>query len=97
MILFLIISFGLFAFKVEFSSKEKVPKIKFNYVQLERKDIEYGKNGDFLFPFKNIGKDTLLISDFKSSCGCIVGFGPKEPIPPGKKNVIKLVSLIHSL
>lgn len=89
-ILLFIISLGLFAFKVEFGSKEKSPKIKFKYLIVERKNIEYGKNGDFLFPFKNIGKDTLLIYNIQSSSGCVVCYGPREPILPGKKNVIKV-------
>jgi hypothetical protein len=90
-LLLFIISLGLFAFKVEFGSKEKSPKIKFKYLIVERKNIEYGKNGDFLFPFKNIGKDTLLINDIKTSCGGVMGIGPNIPIPPGKKNVIKVI------
>lgn len=90
-LLLFIISLGLFAFNVEFSSKEKSPKIKFKYVKLERKNIEYGKNGDFLFPFKNIGKDTLLINDIKTSCGGVMGIGPNIPISPGENNIIKII------
>lgn len=89
-ILLFIISLGLFAFKVEFGSKEKSPKIKFKYLIVERKDIEYNKDREFLFPFKNIGKDTLLVN-VQSNCGCVVGYGPREPILPGKKNVIKVI------
>ena len=32
----------------------------------------------------------MLISNVQSSCGCVVGSGPREPIPPGGKNVIKV-------
>jgi hypothetical protein len=90
-LLLFLISLGLFAFKMEFGSKEKSPKIKFKYLIVERKDIEYNKDRDFLFPFKNIGKDTLLINNVRSSSGCVVGYGPREPILPGKKNVIKVI------
>ena len=51
-ILLFIISLGLFAFKVEFGSKEKIPKIKFKYVKLERKNIEYNKYREFFFRLK---------------------------------------------
>ena len=88
--LIFILFFGLFAFTNKKNSKEKHPEIKFKYETLERKNIKY--NGDllFLFPFKNKGNDTLLISNVQSSCGCVVGSGPREPIPPKGKNVIKV-------
>ena len=57
---------------------------------MERKDIEYGKNVVFLFPFKNIGKDTLVISNVQSSCGCVKPYWSNKPISPGKKNVIQV-------
>jgi hypothetical protein len=89
-LLLFIISLGLFAFKVEFGSKEKSPKIKFKHLIVERKDIEYNKDREFLFPFKNIGKDTLWVN-VQSSYGCVICYGPREPILPGKKNVIKVI------
>ena len=32
-----------------------------------------------------------MINNVKSNCGCVVGYGPIEPILPGKKNVIKVI------
>lgn len=81
---------GLFSFTDSIITKEKHPEIKFKYEILERKNIEYNGDQLFLFPFKNKGNDTLLISNVKSSCGCVVGSWPREPIPPGGKNVIKV-------
>ena len=81
---------GLFSFTDSIITKEKHPEIKFKYEILERKNIEYNGDQLFLFPFKNKGNDTLLISNVQSSCGCVVGSGPREPIPPGGKNVIKV-------
>jgi hypothetical protein len=66
--------FGLFSFTDSIKTKEKHPEIKFKYEKLERKDIEYGENGVFLFPFKNIGKDTIIISRVQSSCGCVAPY-----------------------
>jgi hypothetical protein len=40
------------------------------------------------FEFKNISKDTILISEVKPSCGCITPQFTKDPIPPGKKGSI---------
>lgn len=89
-ILFFSLLFGTFSFKDSIIAKEKHAEIKFKYEILERKNIEYNGDQLFLFPFKNLGDDTLLISDVKSSCGCVVGSWPREPIPPGGKNVIKV-------
>ena len=88
--LIFILFFGLFAFTNKKNSKGKHPEIKFKYETLERKNIKYNGDQLFLFPFKNKGNDTLLISNVQSSCGCVVGSGPREPIPPGGKNVIKV-------
>ena len=81
---------GLFSFTDSIITKEKHPEIKFKYEILERKNIEYNGDQLFLFQFKNKGNDTLLINNVKSSCGCVVGSWPREPIPPGGKNVIKV-------
>ena len=77
--------FGLFSFTYSIIIKDKHPEIKFKYEKLERKDIEYGKNGVFLFPFKNKGNDTLLISNVQSSCGFVAPYWSNKPITPGKK------------
>jgi hypothetical protein len=85
-----ILFFGLFAFTFKETKKDKHPEISFKYETLERKNIEYNGDQLFLFQFKNKGNDTLLINNVKSSCGCVVGSWPREPIPPGGKNVIKV-------
>lgn len=53
--------------------------------------IEYGGNGSYEFKFKNTGKEPLIISNAKGSCGCTVPTYPKDvPIKPGESNVIKV-------
>ena len=42
------------------------------------------------FKFKNIGKEPLIISKCKGSCGCTVPECPKEPILPGESSIIKV-------
>ena len=42
------------------------------------------------FNFSNTGKEPLIISRAKGSCGCTVPEWPKEPILPGEKGVIKV-------
>ena len=42
------------------------------------------------FVFTNIGKEPLIISKAKGSCGCTVPEWPKEPIMSGETGVIKV-------
>ncbi len=42
------------------------------------------------FQFTNTGKEPLIISKCKGSCGCTVPECPKEPILPGESGVIKV-------
>lgn len=56
---------------------------------------EYGTinkdgNGDSFFSFTNTGKEPLIISDVRSSCGCTVPKWPREPILPGHADTIKV-------
>ena len=54
-------------------------------------NLEYAGNGTFEFKFKNTGKEPLIISDAKGSCGCTVPTYPKNvPIKPGETQVIKV-------
>lgn len=54
-------------------------------------NIEYAGNGTYEFKFKNTGKEPLIITDAKGSCGCTVPTYPKNtPIKPGESEVIKV-------
>ncbi len=53
--------------------------------------IDYAGNGTYEFKFKNTGKEPLIISNAKGSCGCTVPTYPKDiPIKPGESNVVKV-------
>jgi hypothetical protein len=53
--------------------------------------IEFAGNGTYEFKFKNTGKEPLIITDAKGSCGCTVPIFPKNvPIKPGESQVIKV-------
>lgn len=47
-------------------------------------------DGNCEFVFTNTGKEPLILSSVKSSCGCTVPSYPREPILPGKKESIKV-------
>ena len=42
------------------------------------------------FRFTNVGKDSLVIAEVKTTCGCTVPEWPKLPVPPGGKGEIKV-------
>lgn len=50
---------------------------------------QYG-DGGCEFKFTNTGKQPLIISNAKGSCGCTVPAWPREPIAPGATGVIKV-------
>ena len=53
--------------------------------------IKKGSDGSCEFLFKNTGKEPLVLNNVRSSCGCTVPTWPKDPILPGKSDVIKVV------
>jgi len=64
-------------------------------VVFEETSYTYGKvvDGDVVkhvYKFKNTGKEPLIISDAKGSCGCTVPQWPKDPIAPGATGEIKV-------
>lgn len=52
--------------------------------------IENGADGTCEFKFKNTGKEDLLISNCRASCGCTIPSWPRTPIKPGKSETIKV-------
>lgn len=64
------------------------PKIVFVEENHNFGDIPEGPQVSHNFKFKNEGKEPLILSNVKASCGCTVPTWPKEPILPGKEGVI---------
>lgn len=67
-----------------------VPEIAFESEMHDYGTIKQGVDGGCEFKFKNTGKDPLIISNAKGSCGCTVPTWPKEPIMKGQTGVIKV-------
>ena len=51
--------------------------------------LEEGGAADFVFQFKNTGKEPLIIQRVQPSCGCTTPDWTKEPIAPGKTGMVK--------
>lgn len=62
--------------------------IEFKNLEFDYGPIQHGDKASHEFTFTNTGKEPLVISSAKASCGCTVPTWPKEPIPPGGTGVI---------
>ena len=72
-----------------------VPSGPLTSIQFETMEYDYGtiKEGELVtynFKFKNTGKEPLIISDARGSCGCTVPDWNKNPIAPGASDVIQV-------
>ncbi len=64
-------------------------------IAFETETIDYGTieqdaDGNRVFKFTNNGKEPLIITNCKGSCGCTVPQWPKTPIMPGETGEIKV-------
>ena len=66
------------------------PEMSFEKEVHDYGTINQGANGTYEFVFTNTGKEPLIITTAKGSCGCTVPAWPNEPIPPGGSDVIKV-------
>lgn len=72
------------------------PNLPATTVKFAKNEHDFGKvnqdtKNEYIFEFTNTGKEPLVISSAKGSCGCTVPKYPKEPIPPGEKGKIEVV------
>lgn len=63
-------------------------KIEFDEETFEFGTVMEGEKIKNIFEFTNTGKEPLVISNAKGSCGCTVPEWPKEPILPGETGQI---------
>jgi len=52
--------------------------------------IPFGSDGRCAFRFTNTGDAPLLVTSFKSSCGCLVPDYDREPVFPGRPGIVRL-------
>lgn len=71
------------------------PVMSFQNTEHDFGTINQDDNGTYLFLFTNTGKEPLVISGAKGSCGCTVPSWPKRPIDPGKMDTIKVTYDTH--
>lgn len=73
---------------VDNSNNPNAPEISFTEEVHDFGTLPYSGNGECDFKFTNTGKEPLIISNAKGSCGCTVPEAPKEPIMSGKSAMI---------
>jgi hypothetical protein len=76
--------------EVNAKADKKVPFIKFEFVEYDYGTIYQGDDGTCEFVFKNTGKNPLVLSNVRPSCGCTVPKWSKEPIRSGDESSIEV-------
>lgn len=66
------------------------PEITFEKDVHDFGTITQGGDGTYEFKFTNTGKEPLIITNAKGSCGCTVPTWSKEPIKKGEQGTIKV-------
>lgn len=69
---------------------ERGPVITFDTTLFDFGTIPYAGNGTCSFTFTNTGDAPLIITSFRSSCGCLVPYWDQEPVLPGQKGKVRL-------
>jgi len=69
---------------------ETAPVMTFNKTTHDYGTIKRQSDGKALFLLTNTGKEPLILSKPRSSCGCTVPEWPQEPIMPGQSDTITL-------
>jgi len=66
------------------------PEIVFETTVHDYGAVPFNGDGKCEFKFTNTGKEPLILTNVKSSCGCTVPQWPRQPILPGQSDVIKV-------
>jgi hypothetical protein len=88
-----ILAFGLQAQDAKDAGKtadKNKPVIEFDKTTHDYGVVKYEGDGSYEFKFTNKGKEPLVLTEVRSSCGCTVPEWPREPIAKGKSASIKV-------
>ena len=66
------------------------PVITFDKMVHDYGDMPQNGDGKCEFKFTNNGKEPLILSNVRSSCGCTIPQWPRQPILPGESETIKV-------
>jgi hypothetical protein len=71
-------------------NKEAAAEITFAKSEHDFGNIEQGSKAEVAFTFTNTGKDTLVINNVHTSCGCTVPDWTREPVMKKKSGVVNV-------
>lgn len=74
----------------EQANNPNAPIVKFDKTVHDYGTMLQHGDGKCEFKFTNTGKEPLILSNVRSSCGCTVPTWPRQPILPGQSEVIKV-------
>ena len=72
------------------ATNPNAPVITFDKTVHDYGTIQQHGDGKCEFAFTNDGKEPLILSNVRSSCGCTVPTWPRHPVLPGQSEVIKV-------
>lgn len=64
------------------------PEITFEATVVDYGTVEQGSDGNRTFTFTNTGKEPLILTNVRSSCGCTIPKWSRNPIAPGETTSI---------
>lgn len=86
--IFVFVSFGAVAQTSTAVSNPNAAVIKFEEENFDFGVVDEGPKITHEFKFKNEGREPLVLSTVKASCGCTTPSWPTEPILPGQESSI---------
>ncbi|MFD0766860.1 DUF1573 domain-containing protein [Mucilaginibacter lutimaris] len=78
-----------FAFNASAQADTKA-EFKFNEEKHDFGKIAQGTPVTTVFEFTNVGKEPLILTEVKPTCGCTIADYTKTPVAPGGKGSIKI-------
>ncbi|MES2266749.1 MAG: DUF1573 domain-containing protein [Bacteroidota bacterium] len=78
-----------FAFNASAQADTKA-EFKFNEEKHDFGKIPQGTPVTTVFEFTNVGKEPLILTEVKPTCGCTIADYTKTPVTPGGKGSIKI-------
>ena len=78
-----------FAFSASAQDSDK-PVFKFNEEKHDFGKIPQGTPVTTVFEYTNVGKQPLIVTDVRPTCGCTIADYTKTPVKAGEKGTIKI-------
>ena len=72
------------------TDSENVAEMSFNEPKFDFGIVDEGEIVKHTYNFTNTGKEPLVITNAKSTCGCTVPVWPKEPVAVGESGTIEV-------